>query len=154
MLKKSLALLLLAMLMQVTPALAEEVSNQYFTVNVPEGWKAVPAPQQAQGLVSAIFAKASGGVSVTIVVGPNSGNDAKTIATAFAQQFGAPKPPVEKNGQYSFAFTQQGVSCQAYVSAQNDIFMVISLAGNPKEGMEFLKKNAKAVGAYTNLLPK
>lgn len=140
--------LLLAM-----PALAEELSTNYYTVTLPEGWKAVMPPTENQGMTSAIFAKTTGGVSVTIVVGPSSGADAKTIAEMFASQFKAEKPPVEKNGQYIFTFTQQNVPCQAWVATQGDVFMVTSLAGDSKEALAFLKKNVKSAD-FPHLLPE
>lgn len=149
---KKFVVLVFALLLAM-PALAEELSTRYFTANLPEDWKAVMPPTENQGLTSAIFAKTTGGVSVTIVVGPSSGADAKTIAEMFASQFKAEKPPVEKNGQYVFTFTQQNVPCQAWVASQGNVFMVTSLAGDHKEALAFLKKNVKSAD-FPDLLPK
>ena len=151
MLKKCVAFVFVMLL--ALPAMAEELSTKYFTVNVPDGWKAVMPPTENQGMTSAIFAKATSGVSVTMVVGPSSGSDAKTIAGMFATQFKAEKPPGEKNGQYTFNFTQQGVPCQAWVATQGDVFMVTSLAGNHKEALDFIKKNVKSAD-FPKLLPQ
>ena len=142
MLKKFAAFVFIMLL--ALPAMAEELSTKYFTVNMPDDWKVIMPPTENQGITSAVFAKNTSGVSVTMVVGPSSGADAKTIAGMFATQFKAEKPPVEKNGQYTFNFTQQEVPCQAWVAVQGDVFMVSSLAGNQKEALNFIKKNVKS----------
>ncbi|WP_417291736.1 hypothetical protein [Desulfovibrio porci] len=151
MLKKFAAFVFIMLL--ALPAIAEELSTKYFTVNMPDDWKVIMPPTENQGITSAVFAKNTSGVSVTMVVGPSSGADAKTIAGMFATQFKAEKPPVEKNGQYTFNFTQQEVPCQAWVAVQGDVFMVSSLAGNQKEALNFIKKNVKSAD-YAKLLPQ
>ncbi|WP_165071896.1 hypothetical protein [Desulfovibrio sp. ZJ200] len=151
MMKKFMAVVFMMLL--AVPALAEEVTTQYFTVNVPDDWKAVP-PSENQGVSTAIFAKASGALSVTLVAGPNGGVDAKSIAGMFAEQFKSEKPPVEKNGQYTFTFMQQNISARVWVATEGDAFLVTSIAGSPrKEGLEFVKKNVKSA-SYAGMLPK
>lgn len=152
MMKKFLALLFIMLL--AVPALAEEITTKYFTVNVPDDWKAVMPPSDNQRVSTVIFAKASGTLAVTLVAGPNSGVDAKTIADTFADQFKAEKPPVEKNGQYTFTFKEKNASAQVWVATQGDAYLVISIAGSPyKEGLEFVKKNVKSPN-YPDMLPK
>lgn len=149
---KKLAAFMFIMLLAL-PAVAEELSTKYFTVTMPDDWKVIMPPTENQGITSAVFAKNTSGVSVTMVVGPSSGADAKTIAGMFAAQFKAEKPPVEKNGQYTFNFTQQQVPCRAWVAVQGDVFMVGSLAGNQKEALNFIKKNVRSAD-YAKLLPQ
>ncbi|WP_165177985.1 hypothetical protein [Desulfovibrio sp. ZJ369] len=152
MMKKFMALVFIMLL--AVPALAEEITTRYFTVNVPDDWKAVMPPSENQGMSTAIFVKASGALSVTLFAGPNSGADAKSIASMFAEQFKSEKPPVEKNGQYTFTFMQQNVSAQVWVATEGDAFLVTSIAGSPrKEGLEFVKKNVKSAN-YAGMLPK
>lgn len=150
---KKFAALLFIMLLAV-PALAEEITTKYFTVTVPDDWKAVMPPSENQGVSTAIFAKASGTLSVSFVAGPKRGADAKSIAGMFASQFKSEKPPVEKNGQYTFTFMQQNVPAQVWVATQGDAFLVTSIAGSPyKEGLEFVKKNVKSAN-YADMLPQ
>lgn len=149
---KKLAAFVLIMLLAL-PALAEELNTKYFTVNMPDDWKVIMPPTENQGITSAVLAKNTNSVSVTMVVGPSSGADAKTIADMFATQFKAEKPPVEKNGQYIFNFTQQQVPCQAWVAVQGDVFMVSLLAENKKEALDFIRKNVKSAD-YAKLLPQ
>ena len=110
-------------------------------------------PTENQGMTSAIFARTAGSAVVTMVVGPRGVADGKTIAGMFAEQFKAEKPPVEKNGQYTFSFTQQGMPCQAWVATEGDVFMVTSVTGNRKEAQAFLKQYVKSAD-YAKLLPQ
>ena len=75
------------------------------------------------------------------------------MAELFAGQFRASRPPVEKNGQYTFSFLQQQTPCQAWVAAEGDTFMVTTLLGDRKVGLAFVKKHVKSED-YAALLPK
>ena len=111
------------------------------------------APTENQGTTTVIFSNASGNSTVGFVTGPNGGADTKTVAEMFANQFKALKPPVEKNGQYTFAFTQQQTPCQSWVAASGDIFMVTTITGDRKLGLAFIKKYVKSA-EDASLLPK
>jgi len=149
---KKLAVVLFVVLLAV-PALAEEVSTKYLSVDLPEKWKTVMAPTENQGTTTVIFSNAAGNTSVAFVTGPSGGADAKTVADMFAAQFKASKPPVEKNGQYTFAFTRQKKPCQAWVAATGDVFMVTTISGDRKAGLAFVKKHVKS-DEFSALLPK
>lgn len=131
----------------------EQMNCKYYTVSMPDDWKAVMAPTENQGMTSAIFARTAGSAVVTMVVGPRGVADGKTIAGMFAEQFKAEKPPVEKNGQFTFSFTQQGMPCQAWVATEGDVFMVTTVTGNRKEAQAFLKQHVKSTD-YAKLLPQ
>ena len=135
------------------PANPGELSCKYYTVSMPDDWKAVMAPAENQGMTSAIFARTAGSAVVTMVVGPRGVADGKMIAGMFAEQFKAEKPPVEKNGQFTFSFTQQGMPCQAWVSTEGDVFMVTTVTGNRKEAQAFLKQHVRST-EYAKLLPQ
>lgn len=124
---------------------------RYYTVSLPDDWKALMPPTENQGMTRAIFAKAAGSSVVTMVVAPRGVADAKTIAGMFAEQFKADKPPVEKNGQYTFTFTRQGIPSQAWVATDGDVFMVTTITGNRKEAQTFLKERVKSA-EYGKLL--
>ncbi|WP_300125564.1 hypothetical protein [Desulfovibrio sp.] len=131
----------------------EQLVCKYYTVSMPDDWKAIMAPTENQGMTSAIFARTAGSAVVTMVVGPRGVADGKTIAGMFAEQFKAEKPPVEKNGQYTFSFTQQGMPCQAWVGTEGDVFMVTTVTGNRKDAQTFIRQYVKSAD-YPKLLPQ
>ena len=151
MLKKLVAFVFVMLL--AMPALAEELNTKYFTVNTPEGWKAIMPPTENQASSTVIFSNASGSATVGFVAGPSGGTDAKTIADMFAKQFKAAKPPVERNGQYFFNFTQQQAPHQSWVATMGETFMVTTFSGDRKEGTNFIKKRVKSA-EFAELLPK
>lgn len=128
-----------------------EFSCKYYTVTLPEDWSAVTPPTEQQGNINAIFAANSGASVVTIIIGPNGGADALTIATMFAEQFKAHKTPVDKNGKVTFSFPNQDGNAQAIVGVQGKEFMVITLYGKYQDGKEFLRNNVKSE-EFGNLL--
>ena len=91
--------------------------------------------------------------SVVLVVGSAGGLDTKTIAQTYAQQYKAPKDPVENNGQFTFSFSQQKMPCQAWVTTQDDMFMVTVVMGNQREGLNFVRKHITSAD-YPKLLPR
>ncbi len=130
-----------------------EYSCKYFTVKMPEGWKAIVPPTEQQGNVNAIFARNTGMPVVTMVIGPNLGANAKTIAEMFSEQFKADKAPVEKNGQYSFTFPQNDLTARAFITVEGSEFMVMTIVGSQKEGRDFVKKYIHSE-EYAKLLPQ
>lgn len=126
---------------------------KYYTVNLPEGWKAIIPPTDQHGATNAIFATADGSSVVTMIIGSNGGEDCQTIATMFAEQFKAPNPPVQRNGQYTFSFKSQNTTAQAYVATQEKEFMVTTIMGNQRLGKNFLSKNVTS-DSWNDLLPK
>ena len=131
----------------------EQLSCKYYTVTMPDDWKAVMAPAENQGMTSAIFARTADTAVVNMVVGPRGVADGKTIAGMFAEQFKAEKAPVEKNGQYTFSFTQQGAPHQAWVGTDGDVFMITMITGNRKEAQAFIKQHVTSAD-YPKLLPQ
>lgn len=130
-----------------------EYSCKYYSVQLPDGWKAIIPPTDQHGTTNAIFAATAGTSVVTMIIGPNGGEDAQTIATMFAEQFKATNPPALKNGQYTFAFKSQNVAAQAYVATQDKEFMVTTIMGNQRAGKNFLNKNVSTKD-WKDLLPK
>ena len=138
---------------EAAPKGPEQLTCKYYTVTMPDDWKAIMAPTENQGMTSAIFARTAGNAVVTMVVGPRGVADGKTIAGMFAEQFKAEKPPVEKNGQYTFSFTQQGMPCQAWVGTEGDVFMVTTVTGNRKDAQAFIRQSVKSAD-FPKLLPQ
>lgn len=130
-----------------------EYDCKYYTVKLPEGWTAVMPPKEHVSTVNAIFATDMGGTVVTMIIGPSGGADLQTIAEMFAEQFKAIKPPVLKNGQYSFLFPLQGATAEAFISSLNDVFMVTTMVGNAREAKNFLKNSVRSE-KWESLFPK
>lgn len=123
---------------ELTP---NEYACKFYKVTLPDDWTAITPPTEQQGNINAIFATTSASAIVTIVVGPNGGADARTIATMFAEQFKAPRQPVERNGRFTFTFPNQGSNAQAIIGVQGKEFMVIILYGKTQEGRDFLRQH-------------
>lgn len=145
---------------------AEEEKNHartykcsYYSVTLPDDWRAVLAPEEREGLVNAIFARNTNSTVVTMIIGPRAGADAEMIATLFAEQFKSARAPVEKNGQYVFSFTQRDalnqktITSTSCVTVHGDEFMITTWSGNQSEAQNFLKNNVKSE-KYEQLLPK
>lgn len=130
-----------------------EFSCRYFTARLPSGWKAFLEPTDKNGMISALFGKENQSVTVAITITPHGGVDLKTIAEMFAQQFKAAKAPVERNGQYVFNITRNDLPGQVWVSGQDNLVMITSIAGNQKEGLAFLKNNVSSA-EYRGMFPK
>lgn len=130
-----------------------EYACPYFTVKLPDGWKAILPPKEQQGVVNAIFAKNNNSPAISILVGKNGGADAKTIAGMFAEQFKAAKDPVEKNGAYTFQYPQHdGLTADVTVTSHDKNFMVVTITGNAREARQFLRDNVQSE-EYKDLLP-
>lgn len=127
--------------------------SPYYTVTLTPGWSMVTPPTENQGTVTSIFKSGSGSVVIMLVLGNLGGADLKSITDMFAEQFRADKPPVLKNGQYTFSFIRDGKPCEAYISSADDIFMVTTITGNKKEALDFIKKQIKSPD-YSQLLPQ
>lgn len=130
-----------------------EYVSPYYTVLLPAGWKAVMPPHEQQGNISAIFATTTNSSVVTMIIGPNDGADAQTIASMFAEQFKATGTPVAKGGQYSFRFPIKDGVGQAFVATQGSAFMVTAISGNIRQAQDFLRR-AVSSDKWRDLLPK
>ena len=128
-------------------------STKYYTVRLPDDWKALSEPAENQGLNVAVFSQKSGNTMVTLMAAANHGESAKTIAGLFAEQFKSGRAPVEKNGQYTFNFLSQNKQRQAWISCEGDSFMLAIIYGNRSEAMDFIRKNISSKN-YPGLLPR
>ena len=64
---RKLAVFLFVMLLAI-PALADDVSTKYITVDLPDNWKAVMPPTENQGVTTVIFTNAAGNSTVSTSV--------------------------------------------------------------------------------------
>lgn len=136
-----------------------EYECPYYTVHLPPDWKAFRAPEERQGIIYAIFEKNPSSPIVTIIVGPRKGAEPDLIAGLFADQFKAPKSPVQKNDQFFFSFpqiipgAQSPITAYACLGIDGDYFMLTIYTGNQKEAQNFIK-NSISSKDYPCLLPK
>lgn len=128
-------------------------SCQFYTVKLPDGWKAAVPPEEQQGNINALFANASGNVSITLIVGPSLGADASTIASMFAEQFKATGKIKNQDGRYSFSFVQNGLPARAIITVSRKEFMLATSRGDEKEVANFYQ-NALSSENYPDLMPK
>lgn len=133
--------------------LPDEFVCKYYRVKLPSGWKAIVPPEDQMGNVNAIFATDTGSSIVTMVAGPSNGEDAQTIASMFAEQFKAKKPPVLENGRYIFQFPIQNSLATAYVASYDGNFMMSYIAGNMKAAQKFIKECISS-DSWPGLLPQ
>lgn len=126
---------------------------KYFTVRLPDDWKAYLPPTEQQGMLSALFGKDNQSSTVALTITPHGGIDLMEVAEMFAQQFKAQKPPVEKNGQYVFNITRNELPGKVWVSCQGPLVMVTAISGNQKEGLNFIKNNISTEN-YKDLFPR
>lgn len=130
-----------------------EYRCKYYTVRLPEGWQAIVAPEEQQGNVNAIFATTMGDTIVTMVGGPSGGQDAESVASIFAEQFKAKKPPVSSNGFYTFQYPVQNITANAWVASYDGNFMLTTIAGDLRRGQKFIRDNIKS-DTWPGLIPK
>lgn len=154
----SLCLLLLCLALPIGGIAAEApapLTCLYFSVNLPDDWKAVTPPEtdSSTGITKAHFANKGGSTTVVFIVGATAGLDAKSIAQTYADQYKATRGPVESNGQYSFSYSQQKLNCQAYITTQDDVFMFTAIMGNQREGMTFVRRQVTSTD-FAKLLPR
>ncbi len=158
----SLCLLLLCLALPCVGHAAETTTEAtapltclYYSVNLPDDWKAVTAPEtdSTTGITRAHFANKAGTTTVVFIVGASAGLDGKSIAQTYAQQYKATKEPVENNGQYAFSFQQQKLNCQGYITTQDDVFMFTAIMGNQRDGMSFVRRNVSST-EFAKLLPR
>lgn len=125
-------------------AKSNEYACKYYTVTLPDTWTVIMPPTEQQGNVNALFSTPTGSAVVSIVVGPAGNAEARTIAGLFAEQFKAPKAPVERNGRFVFTFPYQGGNGQALIGVQGKEFMVAAIYGKNQEGLDFLRQCVKS----------
>ncbi|MDE5833816.1 MAG: hypothetical protein K2H64_12730 [Desulfovibrio sp.] len=122
----------------------DSLTNVYYSVKMPAGWKVIQPPEEKQGNVSSIFSTDNGDCVVTLVMGPTLGASAETIASMFAEEFKAPGTPRLKNGAYGFSFPQNGSVCKATVSVEGGVFKLVTVNGDQKKADVFLATSIQA----------
>ena len=126
------------------PALAQEVTTKYFSLDLPDGWTQPQPVQEDNGALMAIFQSKKDGsaVTVTVVANPMSAKDVATQTAANMKQGGVTvSDPVEKDGVYECTFSQgQGKGVSYFASNGKEFSVTTVLGPNTDTGAELLKK--------------
>ena len=142
---------LVSVLLFASAAPAEEVKNDYFTLNVSDGWTMPEPAQSVNGAVFAIvqYPDGLGAVSVTVTPVPLSAKElaAQTLANMKSGGFTVSEP-VASGDSYIGEFSQAQARGVSYFTANGKVGSVITIVGvNIDDGKKFLNKNFKALDA-------
>ena len=107
----SLCLVLLASFCLVTAAQAEEISNEFFVLNVPSGWQKTISPTQANGALVVLVQNPKEKVVVSVSITPVK-MPAKQLAEVTAKNMQAGgwtvSEPVQQGDSFTVDFKQEG----------------------------------------------
>ena len=124
---------LAASLVLALPAQAEKLETEYYTVDLPDTW------QQLQ-------------YSNTTINGRSGGASLKTITQCFAQQYQS-RSGAQVKGKYgTFSFKDvNGDDGMAYVTVQDQVYMVVTISGNQRKGRSLIKEFSSET--FAELIP-
>ena len=98
-------------------AFADVEEFRYFSLDVPQGWRA-----EEDGSVVTVTANDNTG-SLSITMGNPESRDIGELAVAFSSELNGTMPEKDSEGNYSFEFNN-GIS-QATITGDEDFFMLI-----------------------------
>ncbi|CAK7055893.1 MAG: hypothetical protein DESF_02372 [Desulfovibrio sp.] len=129
------ALLFLLALLAVPPltgkALAVPVTTKYYSVELPPDWVVVNGPAKVKDAVQVLLGQKNHKASALIIVGPARPGEAEVAAKANAQRLGG-SSPVLRQGQWEFAFEQQGLKGYGIVreDAPSGVLLMLVVSGD------------------------
>ena len=147
---------ILAIAFVATTVQAEEITSEYFTLNVPQGWTKTAAPVQ-NGAVTVLLQSQKEMLVMTITVTP-APMPAKALAEQTAKNMKAGgikvEQPVQQGASYTVAFEQPAkkVSGMSYFTSNGSKGSVITMmapigADGFAKAKAFLQKNLKPADA-------
>ena len=152
----SLCLALLASFCLVTAAQAEEISNEFFVLNVPNGWQKTISPTQANGALVVLVQNPKEKIVVSVSITPVK-MPAKQLAEVTAKNMQAGgftvAKPVQQGDTYTVEFKQnaQNTSGIHYFSSNGERGGVVTImapsASQIAKGKLFVQENLKPVDA-------
>ncbi len=149
---KKFLLLLFLVFSSVAAASADDVKNDYFTVDIPSDWQLLQDDND-NAITLSVYATKSRDTIVTTIIGSNGRADVATILKSFAQQYKAEESLVRKDGQGMFIFkSYDGMDSTGYVTVYDRLYMVVTVSGNMRKARNFLKHFQST--DYADLLPK
>lgn len=143
--KKMLAFLVAGVfsIVMASAAAAAEVTTEYFTINLPDGWTQPMPVQNSNGATMALFQNKKDGSAVTITVAANglSAKDVAAQTVANMKQGGMnPSEPKEENGLYVSSFQQGKGKGVSYFGSNGKVFAVTTIVGaDVQSGKDLLK---------------
>lgn len=128
------------------------VSCDMYTVELPKNWDVLRTTDLGSATV-VVFTTKNRDAEATVVAGESGGSPLSTIARCFAQQYGADGKASIKNNVATFSFTDSGDGdSQAWVTTQDNVYLVITLSGNLRKAKSFIRTFESS--RYSKLLPK
>ncbi len=129
----------------------EPFVTDYYEVTLPDNWQKLQYTN-GETLDIAVLATKSRDCILTTINGRSGGASVKTITQCFAQQYQATRTPSVKGKMGSFVFKDAtGEDGTAYVTVQDQTYMVVTVSGNQRKGRSLVKAFSSA--AFPDLLP-
>ncbi|SDF98679.1 hypothetical protein SAMN05192586_1222 [Desulfovibrio legallii] len=88
---------------------AAPLTTQYYSLDLPPDWVVVNGPVKLQGAVQVLLGQKDHKASALIIAGPAQPGEAEQAARANARRLGGNEPVRRADGQWEFAFIQEGV---------------------------------------------
>ena len=152
----SLCCALLAFACLATTACAEKISNEFFAINVPDGWQKTISPTQANGALLVLVQNNKENIVVSVSITPVN-MSARQLAEQTSQNMQAGgwtvSEPVQQGDSFTVDFKQEGKKLLGihYFSSNGErggvvTIMAPSIAQIAK-GKLFVQENLKPVDA-------
>ncbi len=152
----SLCLVLLASLCLAATAQAEEISNDYFSLNVPDGWQKTISPTQANGAMVVLAQNPKEKLAVSVSITPVKMSARQLAeATAHNMQSGGwtVSAPVQQGNSFTIDCQQQGKNIfgVSYFTSNGERGSVVTILGPSAsqiaKGKLFVQENLKPADA-------
>lgn len=135
------------------PAFADDTAfvTDFYEVTLPDNWQKLQY-SNSETLDIAVLATKNRDCILTTINGRSGGASLKTITECFAQQYQAKSSPTVKGKLGSFTFEDaDGEDGTAYVTVQDQTYMVVTISGNLRKGRALLKSFSSS--SFPDLLP-
>lgn len=133
------------------PTQAAPLTTKYYSLDLPVDWVVVNGPAKVQEAVQVVMGQKDHKSSALIIVGPASAGEAEQAAKGNAQRLKG-STPVFHNGQWEFAFEQNGVKGYGIVreDAQAKLLLMLVVSGDSRMAGFVYKMR----GPYRALMPQ
>lgn len=146
-----LPICLAASLVLALPAQAEKLETEYYTVDLPDTWQQLQY-SNGETLDIVVLSTKNRDCILTTINGRSGGASLKTITQCFAQQYQS-RSGAQVKGKYgTFSFKDvNGDDGMAYVTVQDQVYMVVTISGNQRKGRSLIKEFSSET--FADLIP-
>ncbi|MBU3831630.1 MAG: hypothetical protein H9993_02815 [Candidatus Desulfovibrio faecigallinarum] len=132
-------------------AQADKLETKYYTVDLSDTWQQLQNSDE-DTLDIIVLATKNRDCILTTINGRSGGASLKTITQCFAQQYQSKGNPSVKSKLGSFTFKDvNGDDGIAYVTVQDQVYMVVTISGNQRKGKSLLKNFSS--DSFPDLVP-